>query len=383
MSSNRNFAGAPFLRVLVAAIEAGVPALLWGQPGIGKSAVLSSLACDVMGRHLEVVTGGNRDQTDFLGLPVEDSSGGHPAVVYAPPAWAVRLANADRAMLFLDELTTASASVSKAMLRVVQERWVGELHLPGSVAIVAAANPPDQSVDGIELAPPVANRFLHLDWQFDVTAWMAGLANDFAEPPRLDHNRMVTAGGPAAWARVYGAVAAFLRSDVAAANPPVPDTLGAPSRSGTFGPSYAYASPRSWHNYVRVAARLYPDDEDALMLAVRGSVGEAVAAKFLAWTLANDLYDPADVLTGRVRVDWSSRPDRLFALTEAIVSLTRARATPTAYEAALGVLADCATHRKDLAVPATRTLLSSRPDRVRVPGVLRDALSDVLLVGAR
>lgn len=316
-------------------------------------------------------------------MPAEDMSGGELAVVYTPPAWARRLARADRALLFLDELTTASASVSKAMLRVVQEGWVGELQLPDTVAIVAAANPVDQSVDGIELAPPVANRFLHLDWVFDLDGWMDGLSDNFARPVPVEHARMVGGGGPGAWARVYGAVAGFLRADPAAANPPVPDTLGAPSKSGSYGASYAFASPRSWHNLIRVASLLHPDDEDAMAVAVRGCLGEAVAVRFAAWLAANDLYDPADVLAGRVRVDWGSRPDRLFALNEAIVSMTRAAGTAEAYNRALGVLADCAKHRKDLAVPAARTLLSRRPDRVRVPASLREDLSDVLLVAAR
>ena len=47
---------------------------------------------------------------------------------------------------------------SLALLRVVLERTVGDLTLPHDVAIVAAANPPEQAADGWDLSPPLANR---------------------------------------------------------------------------------------------------------------------------------------------------------------------------------------------------------------------------------
>ncbi len=47
------------------------------------------------------------------------------------------------------------------MLRILQEREVGELPLPATVALVATANPPAVAVDGWELPPPIANRLMH------------------------------------------------------------------------------------------------------------------------------------------------------------------------------------------------------------------------------
>lgn len=87
---------------------------------------------------------------------------------------------AERALLFLDELTTCPPTVMNALLPVCQERVVGDLQLPDSVAIVAAANPPSMAVNGQELSAPIANRFLHLTWVGDHQAWWDGLFTDFA-----------------------------------------------------------------------------------------------------------------------------------------------------------------------------------------------------------
>jgi hypothetical protein len=66
------------------------------------------------------------------------------------------------------------------MLRILEERQVGETYLPSSVAIVAAANPPSSAVDGYDLPPAVANRLMHLDWVLDTAEWLDGLLTDFA-----------------------------------------------------------------------------------------------------------------------------------------------------------------------------------------------------------
>src|SRR5205823_11964182 len=64
-------------------------------------------------------------------------------------------------------ISTAPPAVQAAMLRIVLERVVGDLELPPGVRVVAAANPPEQAADGWDLAPPLANRLVHLDWPVD------------------------------------------------------------------------------------------------------------------------------------------------------------------------------------------------------------------------
>jgi MoxR-like ATPase len=144
---------------LAIAVMAKVPVLLWGSPGTGKTSAVRALG-ESLGWPVEVVIGSIREPSDFAGLPVVVDG----MVAMAPPSWARRLAAAERGLLFLDELTTAPPAVQAVMLRVVLERVVGDVALPDGVRVVAAANPPEEAADGWELAPPLANRLVHLEW---------------------------------------------------------------------------------------------------------------------------------------------------------------------------------------------------------------------------
>ena len=94
----------------------------------------------------------------------------------------VTLAEAGEGVAFFDEISTAPPAVQAALLRVVLERTVGDLRLPDGVAVVAAANPPDQAADGWELSAPLANRFCHLDWPLDARTLADGFSGGFQTP---------------------------------------------------------------------------------------------------------------------------------------------------------------------------------------------------------
>ena len=174
------------VEALALAVAARVPVLLWGSPGTGKTSVVRSLA-GAYGLPAETVIASIREPSDFAGLPIVHHDGTYPRVDFAPPRWAQRLAAAGEGVLFFDEISTAPPAVQAALLRVVLERTVGDLELPAGVAVVAAANPPEQAASGWELSAPLANRFCHLDWAVDGRAVADGLSGGWPVPriPRL------------------------------------------------------------------------------------------------------------------------------------------------------------------------------------------------------
>ncbi|MEU1168154.1 MoxR family ATPase, partial [Streptomyces sp. NPDC005921] len=140
------------LEALTLAVAADLPVLLWGEPGIGKTAALTQLA-ETLELPLTTVIASVHEPSDFSGLPVVGDDPAVQGVPMAPPDWAIRLVKAGRGLLFLDELSTAPPAVQAALLRLVLERRVGALRLPPGVRIVAAANPRSSAADGWESRP--------------------------------------------------------------------------------------------------------------------------------------------------------------------------------------------------------------------------------------
>ncbi|WP_225624354.1 sigma 54-interacting transcriptional regulator [Thermoanaerobacterium thermosaccharolyticum] len=162
------------VEALSIAVQAGVPVLLWGSPGTGKTSAITALG-EQLGLLTEVVIASIREPSDFSGLPIVIDG----SVKMAPPAWAKNLAEAGKGLLFLDEISTAPPAVQAALLRVVLDKTVGDLKLPDGVSVVAAANPPEEAAGGWDLTPPLANRFCHIDWNINTEAWIEGFTNGF------------------------------------------------------------------------------------------------------------------------------------------------------------------------------------------------------------
>ena len=248
-----------------------------------------------MGWPCETVIASIREPSDFAGLPVVVADG----VRFAPPGWARRLAEAGQGLLFLDELSTAPPAVQAALLRVVLERVVGDLALPDDVAVVAAANPPEQAADGWDLSAPLANRLCHLTWEIDPRAVADGLAGGWAAP--------VVPALPGRWEAglglTRGLVAAFLHARPALACAPPTDAASA---------GRGWPSPRTWDMAARLlaAADAAGAGDQARSALVRGSVGEGAGVEFLAWLAEMDLPDPEAVLAdpGVVRAAQARRP---------------------------------------------------------------------------
>jgi len=340
--------------------------LRWGGAGLGKSSAIREMAADA-GLACETVIASIREPSDFAGLPVvgEDAKSVH----FAPPLWARRLAEAGSGVLFLDEISTAPPAVQAALLRVVLERTVGDLTLPGDVCVVAAANPPEQAADGWDISPPLANRFCHLDWELTAAEWSEGILAGFSQPtvPSLDEeemSRQLTA--------TRASVGAFVtaRSHLLHAHP------GNESAAGR-----AWPSPRSWEMAARLiaAARVSGAVEKVQALAVAGAVGPAAAAEYLAWHEDLDLPDPETVLADPASFRLPDRGDRAYAALASVTAAVIANNTAPRWEAAWTAIS-VATGGKhaDIAVAAVRSLVAHRPDGATPPPDVLSRMAPVL-----
>ncbi|MEV4098193.1 AAA family ATPase [Streptosporangium saharense] len=360
------------LEALTLAVAADLPVLLWGEPGIGKTAALEQLAV-ALDLPLTTVIASVHEPSDFSGLPVVGDDPAVQGVPMAPPDWAVRLARAGRGLLFLDELSTAPPAVQAALLRLVLERRVGALRLPPGVRIVAAANPRSSAADGWELSAPLANRFVHLRWAHDHEVVVRGLGGTWpkASLPRLDPDRL-----PEAVRFARRAVCELL-----AARPALVHRLpNDEARRG--GP---WPSPRSWEMALRLTAfaTAANTSKDVLSMLVRGTVGDGPGLELLANMDRMDLPDPETLLADPATADLPERGDLRQAVLDGVVEAVRRRPERSRWEAAWVLLVRALeTGPPDLVVVPASTLAALRRADWDVPASI-ERLTGVVSLGGR
>jgi MoxR-like ATPase len=348
----------------------GLRALLWGKPGVGKTTQVEAVA-RAMGAHLITIIASIREPSDFLGLPMPDGKGG---ATYAPPSWA-REANEAASkgklvVVFFDEITTCAPAVQASLLRVVNEGYVGDLKLHANVIFLAAANPPEYAAGGYDLAPPMANRWMHIDWHDpSATDWAAGMLSGWQDtidvPSAESVMKRIDDNYARADARARGLVTGFLRANS--------QHLMKMPDQGDPNASRAWPSPRTWELAVRALAASeamnLPQSESDTMLG--GCVGVGVAGELIQYQLAADLPDPEKLLDADdPKTVWFHNPERPD-VTAAVLNSCAALVTPqnaSKREArALNLwklIANTAPEAGDIAVAAAVSLTRARLSNV-------------------
>ncbi|WP_406180157.1 AAA family ATPase [Streptomyces sp. NBC_01006] len=360
------------LEALTLAVAADLPVLLWGEPGIGKTAALTQLATS-LDLPLTTVIASVHEPSDFSGLPIIGDDPAQHGVPMAPPDWAVRLVRAGRGLLFLDELSTAPPAVQAALLRLVLERRIGALQLPPGVRIVAAANPRSSAADGWELSPPLANRFVHLHWTHDHDVVVRGLGGTWprATLPRLDPSAL-----PQAVDHARRAVCGLL-----AARPGLVHRLptGETRRGGPW------PSPRSWEMTLHLIAfaTAAGSSRDVLSLLVRGTVGDGPGLELLAALDRMELPDPEELLADPAAAALPERGDLRQAVLDGVVEAVRNRPEKARWDAAWALLVRALeTGAPDLVVVPATALAALRREEWDVPAAI-ERLAGVVSLSRR
>lgn len=345
------------LAALGICVSARIPALLWGNPGEGKTAVVESAAKQDWLVETVIIT--HSEPSDFAGLPVVTPDG---SVNLAPPGWAKRLADHEGpAIAFFDEFSTASPSLQAAALRPLTHYEVGSLQLPESVSFVAAANPADVAAAGWELAAPTASRFVHIDWAMPAEVYVEGLVTG-KWPPMPVHD--IPDDYENYLAREYALVSGFLRAR---------ESLLSSIPKAAADRGRAFPTPRTWDYAARLAAfaNAVGANEEVRQILLAGCIGMPAAHEYLRWVAANDLVDPEELLLDPDAVDFSGmRPDRVFVALQGMLAVVARQPDAGRWTAAIEVCANAAAQVGiDPAVPVVRALMRPevKPDGAMVP----------------
>jgi len=252
------------------------PIMIWGPPGVGKSAgvkqAAAELKVDCIDLRLSLL-----ESIDLRGLPVPGKNG---EVVWSVPSF---LPKKGKGILFIDEIVQASGSMQAAASQLILDRRIGEYVLPDGWMVVAAGNRlSDRSAAGA-MPKHIANRFVHLYAEVDTSEWL-----DWAEDEDIDIR-----------------VRAFIKFR--------------PALLHVFDPQHkgeAFASPRSWAFASDMLATV---DVASRLEVMAGTVGEGAAAEFVGFVrMFETLPDTDDIIADPDNAPLEANPSVLYAISTAL-----------------------------------------------------------------
>lgn len=239
---------------IISAYNKRTPAMLWGHPGIGKSAIIKQ-AAKKLGVDLIDLRLTQLEPTDLRGLPVPDPKTGRTKF-YLPNFWPT----SGKGILFFDEIEKASVSVKNAALEIMLDRRLGDYILPEGWSIIGAGNMEDSGAFSAGLGTALCNRMLHFNVEQDYQAWLAWAhQNDILDD-------------------ILGYLAFR------------PDHLLKMSEDA----SNAFPSPRSWEMADRMLRGV--EDSNEINELLEGSVGNAVGREFRVWQAVYRNVNVQDIL---------------------------------------------------------------------------------------
>ncbi len=175
------------IKAMLSCIAAGIPVLIEGLPGIGKSTITEQIG-EQWGFYTDIVMLGEIVPEEMVGYPVEDRSReargqngldehGLPAVRIrtSPPEWVTDLLDAMNdpnktyrgKLIFLDEMNQGGPSVQKTAAKLLRTKTIGRVNLGADTALVGAFNDTRTAIDGNVFGAPLANRCCFLYWPMD------------------------------------------------------------------------------------------------------------------------------------------------------------------------------------------------------------------------
>lgn len=265
--------------LLKAFVKGGTPVMLWGKPGIGKTAIVKQVA-EELGYELATFCLGQYDRVDLLGVPtIQDG-----ATVWNPPDTLPRVVKGKKSkggILFLDEINVAPLSVQAAAYQLIQEGRVGSYSLPPNWQRVAAGNNLSDKAAALRMSSALANRMAHIQVGVNYESWCEWATNAGIAPE----------------------VVAFIKRF--------------PQHLHVHAPeANAFPSPRTWEQVGKYLTL----DKGVRGLAIASILGDGVATEFCSFlnALLSELPSLENILSDPSNCHMPKKADQKVALVTAL-----------------------------------------------------------------
>lgn len=225
-----------------------VTPFIWGRPGIGKSAIVKTIAQE-MDLPLVDVRLSMMDPLSLMGVLVPDTKTKESN--WLPPTW---LIGKKKYILFFDEINSAPPTIQSAAYQIILDRKIGPHNLPEGTIVVAAGNRIQDNGVFYKMPTPLHNRFVHLQMDTSYESFSSyAIKNNI--------HKLVTG------------YISYQKGDLIKI--PEANNIGI----GTEG----FPTPRSWEFVSNI---LYQHEKNPLSFTILkslivGCIGEGVGAKFL------------------------------------------------------------------------------------------------------
>jgi hypothetical protein len=165
---------------LESALQAGMPVVLIGEPGTAKTATIHQSFDDVY-----VLYGSSINPEDVHGIVVLDEQG--QSMERKPMSWLTEMnrlaAETDpetglpryRLGIFIDEMNHLDEIGQRAVMRIFNERQIGDVRIHPQIRLIGAMNDYTQA-GGFAFNSALANRFKTVEWKADTDRWLNWIA---------------------------------------------------------------------------------------------------------------------------------------------------------------------------------------------------------------
>lgn len=266
---------------LIPLIEAQIPTFIWGSPGVGKSSLVSQIAQEKNMKFIDLRLS-LLDPTDLRGIPFFNAD--EKKAVWAKPEFLPDEDSEEFGILFLDEINSAPPTIQAAAYQLILDRKIGEYTLPKNYSIIAAGNYENDRGVTYRMPTPLANRFVHLNFDIDFDSWKL-----WAFKANMD-KRIIS-------------YLSYKPSDLFMFDPK--------------NSSKSFATPRSW----KFVDDILKSNLDVKLLenVISGAIGEQTAQEFLNYCkVMEKLPNIQDIILGN-EIEIPSKNSVLYAMCIGIV----------------------------------------------------------------